>query len=225
MIKLDAIRKQAHEDLQITCPQGHARAMLWEHALRVCDCARLMTRLPELRNHVVSQDILTITALYHDVGWAVQFREGELRLDELMGCVSSPIQRTLGATYMLEQLQGLADKKTLEASAECIRVLSDHDIEDLHAQIVAEADHLDEFSVLTACTNVARELIGGKSIEAVLATWDNQKRYGYWVKKIKDSFRFESIRNVAKARLTLLEEHINHIRNHHHNLDLQALLE
>lgn len=225
MIDLDAIRKQAQQDLLLTCPQGNVNSMLWEHAERVFECALLMSHLPELSNRVIDRDVLAITAFYHDAGWKVQLNEGSIKLGEVMGNILSPIHRTLGAKLVLEQLQGLADKSTLKAAAECISILSDHDMDNLHSQIVAEADHLDEFNILNASIKISKELMGGKSIEAVLDTWENQKRYRYWEKKIKDLFRFESVRQVAIARLAVLEQYIDNIRIHHRNMELRALVE
>ncbi len=224
MIDLDAVQKQAQEDLLLTCPQGRTHPMLWDHSLRVFKSARLVARFPEVDNRSVDDDVLSIVSLYHDSGWAVQHRDREVAIDEVLDDITSSIQRTVGASFMVNQLAGLVNKSTLEHAAECIRVLSDHDIAPIEAQIVAEANHLDEFHVFSTCSKVCRQLLNGKSIDSVIETWDNQMLYGYWSAKIKDSFRFGNVREIASARLQILEGHIQNIKRHNGNEDLLEFL-
>ncbi len=224
MVNLDAIRKQAYQDLVLICAEGKPRTLLWDHSSRVCDSALLISRLPEFARKDVDPNKLAIVALYHDAGWAVQYESGDIDINAVQGTVTTAIQCTLAATFMLEKLTKLASPEILEYAAECIRVLSDHDILQPCAQIVAEADHLDEFNVVTSCTKVFKQILSGRSVDAVIETWDNQNSYGFWTAKIKDSFRFESTRMIATSRLKVFEEFIEHMRAHHKNMDVRQLL-
>jgi HD superfamily phosphodiesterase len=225
MVKLDAIRKQAQQDLVLTCPEGRRHTMLWDHSSRVCDSALLIASLPEFAREEIDPNRLTVVAFYHDAGWAVQYESGDIDISAVLGTLTTPIQSTLAASFMLDRLKKLASPQILESAAECIRVLCDHDITQPCAQIVAEADHLDEFSVVTSCSKVFKQMHNGRSVDAVLDTWDNQNSYGFWTAKIKDSFRFESTRQIANARLKVLEQFIEHMRMHHKNMDVRKFLD
>ncbi|GJM26175.1 MAG: hypothetical protein DHS20C16_25900 [Phycisphaerae bacterium] len=225
MVKLDAIRKQAEQDLVLTCPEGQHRTTLWDHASRVCDSSLLIASFPEFVGKEIDPDKLTIVSLYHDAGWAVQYESGDVAINGLQSTATTAIQSTLAATFMIERLKNLASNEILESAAECIRVLSDHDITQPCAQIVAEADHLDEFNVVTSCGKVFKQILNGRSVEAVLDTWDNQNSYGFWTAKIKDSFRFDSTRQIASARLKVFEQIIEQVRMHHKNMDVRRFLE
>lgn len=225
MVNLDAIRKQAQQDLVLKCTEGKTRTLLWDHADRVYDSAQLIAGLPEFSGKDVDPGKLIIVALYHDAGWAVQHESGEIDINDIHATVTTAIQRTLAATFMLERLKNFAKPDVLEYSAECIRVLSDHDILQPCAQVVAEADHLDEFNVVTLCTKVFKQIITGRSVDAVIDTWDNQNKYGFWAAKINDSFRFDSTRKIACSRLKVFEQFIEKMRAHHKNMDVREFLD
>ncbi len=220
MVNLDAIRKCAEQDLTLKSPDGQTRTLLWDHSNRVCESALLIPGLAEFVGKEISRELLAIVALYHDAGWAIQYEAGDVKINAIQETVTSAIQYTQAATLMLERLDHVANKEILDQAAECIRVLGDHHITHPCAQIVAEADHLDEFSIVTLCSKVFKQVFDGRSVNAVIETWDNQKKYKYWTAKIKDSFRFGSTRLIAESRLKVLERFIEDMRGHHRNIDV-----
>ena len=60
--------------------------------------------------------------------------------------------------------------------------------------------------------------------ENAIDTWRLQNEYGYWTARIKDSFRFDSVRRIAHERLAVLDSLIDSLSTHHNGEDLHQAL-
>ncbi len=220
-----AIYKQAEKNLTLGGHNGQSHTLIWDHSIRVCESAMMLINIPEMVNRGADPEVLAIVALYHDAGWAVQCNAGDILLEDIFASVPTTIQFTLAASFMLEQLGELAPDRTLKEAAECIRVLGDHDIDHPCAQVVCEADHLDEFAVSALGTKVFKQVSEGRSVDAIIETSVNHHKYGFWEAKIKESFRFESTRRIAENRLKAFERLIQDMRLHHQNIDIRDAID
>lgn len=224
MSDADAIRKRARQDLVILTEGRREDVRLWEHSLRVTETAQLIARLPEVAARPVDETVLWAAGLYHDAGWIAQFREGEIAREAIFSRHTTPVQRELSAGMVGESLRDLLSPAALETATNCIRMLGDHDVTVLEAQLIAEADNLDEFGALCLWQTARRSANEGRGLVAAIETWDTQKQYGYWTARINDSFRFEAVRRIARERLLVWDGMIEQLRAHHRGDDLRAAL-
>lgn len=220
----EAIRERARQDLVIPTADGLQDVRLWEHSQRVLETALMIAQLPDVAALPISEEVLTAAALYHDAGWVSQFRDGDVAREAICCRLTSPVQRELSAALMETSLRDLLTENTLESASQCIRVLSDHEIDIFEAQLIAEADSLDEFGALYIWYLSRRHARDGKGIADAIETWRLQNEYGYWTARIKDSFRFDSVRQIAHERLVVLDRLIESLSAHHTGKDLRQVL-
>ncbi len=119
-------------------------------------------------------------------------------------------------------MKDLLPADTIVRAADCLRSLSDHEVESLESRLVADAENLDEFGALSLWQMARKQAMEGKAMEAAIKTWETQKQYGYWSARINDSFRFEAVKQIAHERLVTFDKIIQQLKAHHNGDDLTA---
>jgi hypothetical protein len=69
------------------------------------------------------------------------------------------------------------------------------------ARLLADAVNLDDFGVIGVLQQLIQLSRGGGGVSQVLEGMEKREQYGYWEARLKDSFHFEPVRQMAKARL------------------------
>jgi uncharacterized protein (DUF1778 family) len=220
---LDAICKRARADLILPTSRGEADLFLWEHSCRVAENARIIAVLPTVSARAPHSDAAILAALYHDAGWAVLCRNGELdRLEVHLSPTSAAVCEH-AAGLMERSLVNFVPAATLEAACEAVRDRIDKETSMIEAQVVAEAESLDEFGLLSLWLVVRRGALDGRGIQACLDTWRRKQEYQFWRARLKDAFRFDEVRRLAEKRLASLERVMAELLEQHLCRDLAAL--
>lgn len=220
MAAQDPIWSCARDDLVIVDDQGHAD-ILWEHAVRVVHLGEWLISQPDVPRDRVDRAVLTAAALYHDAGWMVQFREGNISRTDILGRSTSDLQRELGATRMEERLLKLLPPGVLKRAADCIRSFHWRDERFVEAQILFDADNLDQIGPLL-WSQIMRQGLEGKGVQAAIDTWHRRKEYSFWDARI-DALRFESARKAARRRLKEMDRSMAELARQHRGEDLPQI--
>ena len=175
MTELDSIWNHAHADHVILTDQGEEDVFLWEHAVRVGQTALLIAELPVVRSQAPDEVALLAAALYHDAGWVARWKAGEVLRVEILARPPTETHREQSATFMEESLAKVLPAASLKRAGAAIRALSDRRIEPIEGQIVAEAENLDEFGLLSFWPTIRRGVLDGKGVQAVVETWHRRK--------------------------------------------------
>lgn len=220
---LDAIWRRARSDLAITTKEGDPDLFLWEHSARVAQAAQRIATFPVVRAEKPNDTVLVLAGLYHDAGWAVRCRSGEIdRSEVLLGPISES-GCELAASLLESSLAGHVAAEALERAARAIRALSEREPNLIEAKIILEARHLEEFGLLMLWPSIRRGLLDGKGVQPVIDAWRRKKEYHFWTARLKDSFRFQPVRELAEQRLKKLEAVMQDIEAEHTNRDLPPL--
>ncbi len=220
---LDAIWRRARNDLTVTTKEGDSDLFLWEHSARVAQSAQRIAAFPVVRAEKPNDNVVALAGLYHDAGWAVRCRNGEIdRSEVLLGPISES-GCELAASLLESSLAGLAPAEVVERAARAVRALCEREPSLIETKIVLEARHLQEFGLLMLWPAIRRGLLDGKGVQAVIDTWRRKKEYHFWTARLKDSFRFQPVRDLAEQRLKKLEAFMQEIDAEHTNRDVPAL--
>lgn len=205
MPQLDAIWDRARSDLAITTPQRSEDPFLWEHSERVARCAQEIATLPSVA--ALAPDVLALVAaaLYHDAAWTVRIRDESVAYCEVLVRPPADDHREVSASLMERSLGDLVRSDSLARASRAIRSLDQRDIEGIEGKIIADAENLDEFGVVSLWTTIRRGALDGKAIQGVIDRWHRRKEYHFWSARLNDSFHFQAVRAVAKKRLAILE--------------------
>jgi hypothetical protein len=219
--KLDPIWNRARADLLLREGNNEKNMFLWEHSSCVAHAALRIAHLPEVCVRAIDEAALAAAALYHDAAWIASLGEGTVSSAlTIVIHARSERHRELGARKMEESLAGLLEPESVALASEAIRTLDERSIESIEGQIVREAETLNEFGAVSFCVAMRRDTLEGKGIQTAIETWHRQGEYHYWSALLRDSFRFDSVRELAKRRLSLLGRFMEELEQQHNCDDL-----
>lgn len=191
----------ARQLLLIVDEQSREDLWLWEHSDRVMRMTQMIATLPEVAERRIDTSSLAVAALFHDAGWAVQARQGKFDRWQVLSRPTSDIQRELGAALLAEQASHLVNTETLRRAQDAIRSCNDRNSRLIEAQVLCEAENLDEIGVLYVLRQFRQFQAEGRNIAHLVSSWERQKEYQYWEARINDCLRFETTRRMGFERL------------------------
>ena len=215
---------RARDLLVVRAETGISDSWLWEHTERVLALARMISVLPDFGEDKPDETVVTVAALYHDVGWAIQFREGLVQRWNLLSRPTSDAQREMAATALRESAGGLLDDSVLEAAAAAIRECNNRYTSLPEAQALAEAENLEEVGVTYLLRQLRHSHNNGRAIRQLIQGWSRQLEYKFWDARINDCLRFDTTRRLAHARLGDVGTFMKALARDCDGEDLRALL-
>jgi len=208
----DQLWQRAQCDLVVQIPGGPADPFVWEHSWRVAQLAEAIASSPEVGHRPVDRRALAAAAWYHDAGWVLQVRAGKLEPREALLRPTSDLLRELAADWVADQLRNIVPPGSLELAARAVRHCNDRQTDLLEAQLLAEADNLDQIGPQAICLMHRKQQAEGKTLFDLIDTWQRQQEYRYWQARLKESFRFPSVRRVAEQRWRALQHFMTDLR-------------
>jgi hypothetical protein len=221
LLASDALWHRARADLLLPMEHGELDVFLWEHASRVARTAQRIMLVPEVRTAALDEMVVCAVALYHDAGWAVRVRDDELDRREVLLRPPGPLHYEQGAMLLEKSLSKLLPRPALLRAADAILALADRQTNIMETKIVSDANHLDEFGMLSLWPAVRRGAVDGKAVQSTLETWRRRQEYRFWVARLADSFHFASVRSVAERRLSIYEQFMSVLEAEAGGEDLQ----
>ena len=195
MSEIDIIRQIAQQVLTVTTLAGISDNWLWDRAQRLVRNAEHICRLPELTDANLAVDrFCLITAAYFADAGFAHYADAEDTGARLVLAASSIIEAGDRFTEMTE------------------------------AMILSDARNLDDMGSIGIFNEFRRYVIHGKGASDVLQSWKRKVDYKYWQARLKESFRFESVRTLAEQRYSATEYFMNQLEVENSARDLEELI-
>lgn len=110
-----------------------------------------------------------------------------------------------GAAPLQEHVGHLLPPKTARLAAEAIRQCNDRTTPLLEAQLLSEAENLDDVGVTHILRQFRQYQADGRPLKQLFESWARQQEYRYWEARLNDGFRFDTTRQLARERLRAVE--------------------
>jgi HD superfamily phosphodiesterase len=200
-MSIERLTELAQSVLMIPIDESRGDPWLWEHSQRVVSLTRIVAQFPEIAPTNPDLTALSAAALFHDAGWAAQFRQGRIDRWQILARPTNEIQRELGAAMLQEHAVGALSAKALRLAADAIRQCNDRRTALIEAQILAEAEALDEVGLTYVLRQFRAHQAEGRPLRYLLTSWQRQREYHFWDLRLTEGFRFDSSRRLARERL------------------------
>ncbi len=224
-MNLDAIWQRAKSDLIFTNDRGATDLLLWDHAERVACAVQSIASMDAARALAPDVPATIAAALYHEAGTVKQLRRSHATDDHAGFGSQVEMSCELSAGVLERQLANLLPADSIARAAAAIYSLADHTVTSVEGDILSDADHLEEFGVLSLWATIRRTALEGKGVQALIDTWQRQQEYQYWEARLKDTFHFAEVRLAAQRRLEQFGQFMRDIDRQHRALDLQSNLD
>lgn len=216
---------RARQDLVILNEHGVEDVFLWEHTLRVATAALGIASASEIENLSPDNAAILAASLYHDAAWATRVSNGEQALIDVLVRPLDASHRETSVQMMVAGLNGIIPGETVKLAADAIRQLDTRNDATIEAQVVMEADNLEEFGLTSLWSFIRKGAAEGKGVQALIDNWERRKEYQFWSARLSDGFRFEFVRELAKRRLREFEDFIHTLNEQHRSLDVGRALD
>lgn len=220
MSGLEEVRKNAEQALTIDMRSGVTDSFFWDRSQRLVRNVEFICRLPELEaaNLQIDSFCLAVAAYFCDSGVVVLYNKDNGRLK---GNGNGEDHLECSAEVVGEKLEGVLEAKKIKKIGMIITESGNRFSQRTEAMILSDARNLDELGAVGIVNELRQYTMLGKNVCDALGIWKRKKEYGYWQARLKEGFRFESVRKIAGQRLSKAESFMEQLKVESVGQDLQ----
>ena len=226
MSEMDVIKEIAQQVLTITTLAGLKDNWLWDRTQRILRNVEHICRLPEIvdANLPIDKFCLTGAAYFADAGFA-HYADAENTASRLvLADVSADDLRDFSTQIVSDKLVGAFQGPKIDKINKIIIESGNRFSEMTEAMILSDARNLDDMGAVGIFNEFRRYAIHGKGASDVLQTWKRKIDYRYWEARLKESYRFESVRKLARQRYSATEYFMNQLEVESSAKDLEEVI-
>lgn len=225
MSEFETIRTVAKETLAIPNSGLSADYSLWDCSQRLVRNVEYICHIPEIKktNLEIDKSSLIIATYFCQAGLAHQYKNKNSASKSHV--IPANISNTLEFCSVIieKKLGSILDKRQINKASKIITESGSHLTNITEAMILSDARNLDDMGATGIFNEFKRHVAQGKSITDALQSWKKKIDYRYWQARLKESFRFESVRKLAQQRLSATEYFMNQLKIEHSAKDLEEL--
>ncbi len=223
MSDLDSVINLARESLIKPRRGGGCDVFLWDCTQRLVRNVEFICRLPELAqaNPPIDHFCLMTASYFSNSGFARQLI-GDAENINYSAADSNLLELLDFSTeVVVEKLHRLIDSSKIEKINRIITESGVNSTKLTEAMILSDARNLDDMGTVGVYNEIRRCIVKGRNIADMLRSWQKRKEYMYWHARLKEGFRFESVRRMAEERLHAAEHFMNQLRLENSTQDLR----
>jgi len=223
MSELETIRTVAKETLAIPNSGQSCDYSLWDRSQRLVRNVEYICQLPEIKksNLDIDKTSLIVATYFCQAGLAHLYKNK----NSASKTVSANIDNTLElCTAVIEKkLTSILEKAQVNKILKIIIESGSHLTNITEAKVLSDARNLDDMGATGIFNEFKRHVAQGKGVTDALQSWKKKIDYRYWQARLKESFRFESVRKLAQQRLSATEYFMNQLKIENSAKDIEEL--
>lgn len=226
MSEIDVIRQIAQQVLSVPTLAATQDNWLWDRTLRILRNAEHICRLPEVadKNVQIDRFCLIAATYFADSGFAHYADAGDMSARLALADISQTDLRDFSTQVVTDKLAGALAGPRIDKINKIILESSNRFTEMSEAMILSDARNLDDIGAVGLFNEFRRYAIHGKGASDVLESWKRKVDYRYWAARLKESYRFDSVRKLAEQRFAATEYFMTQLEIEHNARDLEELV-
>lgn len=226
MSKIEDIRQIAREVLTNRAPGDETDNWLWDRTQRILRNVEHICRLPELVEADVPVDRFCLSAAtcFADSGFT-QYADSEDTSSRLLLANVNPTDmRDFSTQVVSEKLAETLSAGKIDKINNIIVESGNGETDLAEAKILSDARNLDDMGAAGVFNEFRRNVIRGRGVSDIMENWKRKVDYRYWQARLKESFRFETVRKIAVQRFAATEYIMNQLKIENAAQDLEDVL-
>jgi hypothetical protein len=226
MSELDIIREIAQQVLVVPTLKGTKDNSLWDRTQRLVRNVEHICRLPEVvkLESQIDRFCLIAAAYFCDAGFAHYVDAEDTGKRFSLADVSADDLSDFSTQIVTDKLGGSLAGPKVDKINKIITESTDRLSKMPEAMILSDARNLDDMGAVGIFNEFRRYVVHGKGASDALQSWKRKIDYRYWDARLKESFRFESVRKLAAQRFTAAEYFMNQLAVENAARDLEELV-
>jgi hypothetical protein len=214
MSEIDIVKEIAHQVLSVTSLTGTEDNWLWDRTQRVLKNVEYICSLPELteKNLPIDKFCLTAAVCLSEAGLACATDTG------------SDDHHDFSTQIVTDKLAGTLSEQKIDKINKIITESGNRLTNMYEAMILSDARNLDDMGAVGLFSEIRKYAQLDKGVVDILQVWKRKLDYQYFQARLKESFRFESVRELARQRYAVVEHFMNQLQVEHTAADLEKLI-
>lgn len=224
MAGIGVIQEMAEQALAVPTVKGTPDRYLIDRARRVLRHCGSIARLNDVQRFQIDQECLNIAALFRDAGFARYANEEDRATRMVLADLTDEDLRDFSAQTVQEKLVELLNPRQMERVCSIIIESGSRGTTLIEAMILSDARNLDDMGAVGIFNDFRRYVVHGRGATDSLLSWKRKIEYDYWSARLRESFRFESVRRLAEGRLKTAEQFMQCLDTENRAGDLEDML-
>lgn len=223
MSELDTVHQIAQKTMTFPALLGGRDDWLWDRTLRILRNIEHICRLPELAEQAISIDrfCLVVAAYFADSGLAHfvknQKSPKQWPLADVTNAQVCNVSTQIVSDTLLDVITDTRTDKINRIITESFNRFTDV----TEAMVLSDGRNLEDLGLAGLLGTLRGQLIDGKGVSDILESWKRKIEYGYWQARLKESFRFSAVRQIADRRFAAVEQFMNQLATESNASDME----
>lgn len=225
MPEIDAVQKIAQQVLTKRSVTGTCDNWLWDRSQRVVRNVEYICQMSEISksNLAIDRFCLICATYFSDAGFLHYSDSEEITSRVVLADLNVMDLRDFSAQVVCDHLSGVLPEVKIEKVCKIITESSNKFGEMIEAKILSDARSLDDMGAVGIFNEFRRYVFHGKGVTEAINNWQRKVDYRYWEARLRESFRFESVRKIADRRFHSAEYFMQHLSIENSGKDLEEV--
>ncbi|MBN2842923.1 MAG: hypothetical protein JXM68_07525 [Sedimentisphaerales bacterium] len=224
MSDLIIVKEIAEQMLAVPTLKDTPDRYLIDRAYRILRHCACIAQLPDVRRFHVDQQCLNIASLMRDTGFARYANQQDKMSRMALADLSDEDMRDFSTQVVQEKLIGILNPREMERVCSIIIESGKRNTSLAEAMILSDARNLDDMGAIGIFNESRRYMIHGRGVTDAIASWRRKIEYEYWNARLRESFRFDSVRIIAEQRLNKAVQFMEQMETENRAADLEEIL-
>ena len=224
MADLQVFKEIAEQVLEIPTLKGTPDGYLIDRAYRILRHCGGIARLGEVQRFQIDHDCLYIAAMFRDAGFAHYANQEDKVSRMVLADLTDEDTRDFSTQIVQEKLTELLTSERLERVCGIIIESGKRNTTIIEAMILSDARNLDDMGTIGIFNEMRCNILRGRGVADALTGWNRKIEYDYWTARLREGFRFESVRSIAEQRLITARKFMAQLDIENKAADLEKIL-
>lgn len=190
---------------------GLTSTWLWDRTQRIVRNVDTICNLPEIAdaNIAIDRFCLISAAYFSDSGFTNYSGADTIESGLVLSDINVTDLREFSAQIVSEHLSSHIEQGRIDKVNRIILDSNNRFCEMPEAMILSDARNLDDIGMVGLFNDFCACGVHGKGVTDALQSWKKKVDYRYWQARLKEGFRFDSVRQIATARYQQAETFMN----------------
>jgi hypothetical protein len=224
MTEYNVIKEIAEQLLVVPTLKGTPDRYLIDRAYRILRHCGNIAQLNEVRCFQIDHDCLNVASLFRDAGFARYASQEDRVARMVLADLTDADMRDFSAQLVQENLSELLNPRQRERICSIIMESGSRKTSLVEAMILADARNLEDMGATGIFNELRRYVVHGRGVTEALVSWKRKIDYDYWNARLREGFRFESVRKLAQQRMQTALGFMEQLERENKAGDLEELL-
>ena len=224
MAELNVIKDIAEKALAIPTLKGAADRYLIDRAFRLLRHCGSIAQLADIQRFQLDRLCLNVAALFCDSGFARYAGQDDKTARMVLADLTDDDLRDFSCQVVHEHLTEILNPRQMDRVCAIIMESGKRKTALIEAMVLSDARNLDDMGAIGIFNELRRYVVHGRGVSGAIVSWKRKVEYDYWKARLRESFRFEPVRELANRRLKFAEKFMEELDLENKAGDLEDFL-